>query len=316
MIEITGTDVDGDTIARPAAWEESGPPPLIYVAPEKRSRSAFAAGERALARLSPIGPATYEARIIRRLLAAPPRALGLYTLVDGRGRILPVDKRAREELVVAPGEEGGAEPGDLVWAEVRTARPLGLKQARIVERLGPSMGARSISLITLHDHDLPAKFSEAALTEAGAARAASLDDRDDLRAVPLVTIDGEDARDFDDAVFAEPDCDKDNAGGWHLLVAIADVAWYVRPGSALDRAAFERGNSVYFPDRVAADAAAPTLERLVFARSRRGPPVPCRAPVDRCRGPAAAPSLRPRFDALGRPADLPPGRSGAARNGR
>ncbi|MFO1129180.1 MAG: ribonuclease R [Rhodospirillales bacterium] len=250
VIEISGTDVDGDTIARPAAWDGPGTPPLIYVAPEKRSRSGFATGERALARLSPIGPGTYEARIIRRLLAAPPRTLGLYTLVAGQGRILPVDKRAREELVVAPGDAGDADPGDLVWAEVRTARPLGLKQARIVERLGPSMGARSITLITLHDHDIPSRFSEATLAEAEAARAAPLDDRDDLRRLPLVTIDGEDARDFDDAVFAEPDTDPDNPGGWHLLVAIADVAWYVQPGSALDRTAFERGNSVYFPDRV------------------------------------------------------------------
>ena len=250
VIEISGTDLDGDTIARPAVWDDRDPPPLIYVAPEKRSRSGFATGERALARLSPIGPGTYEARVIRRLLAAPPRALGLYTVVGGQGRIIPVDKRAREELVVAPGDAGDAEPGELVWAQVRTVRPLGLKQARIVERLGPAMGTRSISLITLHDHDIPSKFADAALAEAAAARAATLADRDDLREVPLVTIDGEDAHDFDDAVFAETDPDPRNPGGWHLLVAIADVAWYVRPGSALDRAAFERGNSVYFPDRV------------------------------------------------------------------
>jgi ribonuclease R len=74
--------------------------------------------------------------------------------------------------------------------------------------------------------------------------------RADLRATPLVTIDGSDARDFDDAVWAEPDPDPANIGGWHLVVAIADVAWYVRPGSALDREAERRGNSVYFPDRV------------------------------------------------------------------
>ncbi len=250
VIEISGTDVDGDTIARPAIWDGPDPAPLIYVAPEKRSRSGFATGERALARLSPVGPGTYEARIIRRLLAAPPRALGLFTLVDGQGRIILVDKRAREELVVAPDDAGDAEPGELVWAEVRTARPLGLKRARIVERLGPAMGPRSISLITMHDHDIPSRFSEAALAEVASAGAVPLGDREDLRGMPLVTIDGEDARDYDDAVFAEADPDKANPGGWHLLVAIADVAWYVRPGTALDRAAFERGNSVYFPDSV------------------------------------------------------------------
>ncbi|MFO1152283.1 MAG: ribonuclease R [Rhodospirillales bacterium] len=250
VIEISGTDVDGDTIARPAVWTEQIPPPVIYVAPEKRSRSGFAIGERALARLSPSESGFYEARIIRRLTAAPPRALGVYTLVGDQGRIIPVDKRAREEFVVGPGDAGDAEPGDLVRAEVRSARPLGLKHARIVERLGPAMGARSISLITLYDHDIPSKFSDAALADAAGASAAPLADRDDLREIPLVTIDGEDARDFDDAVFAEADTDGANRGGWHLLVAIADVAWYVRPSTPLDRAAFERGNSVYFPDRV------------------------------------------------------------------
>jgi len=250
IIEISGTDTDGETIARPARWEEAGSPPLIYVAPEKRGRGAFAVGERALARLSPIGPNTYEARIIRRLLAAPPRALGVYTITGEQGRIVPVDKRARDELIVPPGEAGDAEPGDLVWAEVRTVRPLGLKQARIVERIGPTMGPKSITLITLHDHDIPTRFTEEALQQAVDAGPAPLGHREDLRPVPLVTIDGEDARDFDDAVWAEADSDPLNPGGWHLMVAIADVGWYVRPGSPLDRAAFERGNSVYFPDRV------------------------------------------------------------------
>lgn len=250
VIAISGTDTDGETIARPVQWAEEGAPPLIYVSPDKHGRGAFAVGERALARLTPIGPNTYEARIIRRLLAAPPRALGVYTIVGEQGRIIPVDKRARDELIVPPGEAGDAEPGELVWAEVRSVRSLGLKHARIVDRLGPVQGAKSITLITLHDHDIPVKFSEEALRQATAAGPAPLGNREDLRGVPLVTIDGEDARDFDDAVWAEADDDPANAGGWHLIVAIADVGWYVRPGSPLDRAAFERGNSVYFPDRV------------------------------------------------------------------
>jgi ribonuclease R len=253
VIEITGTDTDGETIARPAdraADAAGGAPPLIYVAPEKRGRSAFAPGERALARLRPTGDNVYEAAIIRRLQAAPARALGIYTQVGSQGRIVSVDRRARDEIVVAEGETLDALPGELVWAEVRPARRLGLKQARIVERLGPTMGPKSITLITLHDHDIPVKFPAEALALATAAGPAPLADRDDLRALPLVTIDGADARDFDDAVWAEADSAADNPGGWHLVVAIADVAWYVRAGQALDRAAFERGNSVYFPDRV------------------------------------------------------------------
>ncbi|HEY7609007.1 MAG TPA: VacB/RNase II family 3'-5' exoribonuclease, partial [Alphaproteobacteria bacterium] len=105
-------------------------------------------------------------------------------------------------------------------------------------------------LIVVHQHGIPVEFPAAARAEAERARPVELGDRADLRQLPLVTIDGADARDFDDAVFAAPDDDPKNEGGWRITVAIADVAHYVRPGSALDRAARERGNSVYFPDRV------------------------------------------------------------------
>jgi ribonuclease R len=165
-------------------------------------------------------------------------------------RIVPVEKRARAEFLLPREARMGAESGELVWAEIQPGRPLGLKSARVVERLGPTMGPKSISLITIHDHDIPHTFSDEALAQAKAAGPALLKGRIDLRKIPLVTIDGEDARDFDDAVWAEPDPNAGNRGGWHLLVAIADVAHYVRPGSPLDKAALDRGNSVYFPDRV------------------------------------------------------------------
>jgi ribonuclease R len=249
VIQIVGVDTDGETVARPFGWTE-GAPPLIYVAPEKRSRAAFAEGEKVLARLRPADGGAYEARVIRRLAAAPDRVLGVVTTVGETTRVVPVDKRARTEFLLPPEGSMGAAPGELVWAEVQPGRPLGLKQARVAERLGPTMGPRSISLITIHDHDIPSVFPPEALAQAEAAGPASLASRADLRAIPLVTIDGEDARDFDDAVWAEPDGDAGNAGGWHLLVAIADVAHYVRPGSPLDREALKRGNSVYFPDRV------------------------------------------------------------------
>ncbi|HOT82420.1 MAG TPA: RNB domain-containing ribonuclease, partial [Candidatus Defluviicoccus seviourii] len=249
VIEITGVDTDGETTARPFGWTD-GMPPMINVAPERRSRGAYAAGEKVLARLKKVGPSRYEALVIRRLSAAPPRTLGILGRVGESLRIVPIDRRAREEFVVPAAETGGAEVGELVWAEVRGVRPLGLKEARVVERIGPTEGTRSITLITLHDHDIPARFPDAALREADAAAAAPPAERYDLRALPLVTIDGADARDFDDAVWAEPDPASGNAGGWRVIVAIADVAWYVRPGTALDRAAVERGNSVYFPDRV------------------------------------------------------------------
>ena len=130
--------------------------------------------------------------------------------------------------------------------------PGGFRQhrARVVERLGPESDPRSISLVAIHGNGIPTEFAPEALAKAERLQPAGIADRTDLRDLPLVTIDGADARDFDDAVWAEPDPDAANTGGWHLLVAIADVAWYVRPGDALDRAAYERGNSVYFPDRV------------------------------------------------------------------
>ncbi|HZT50339.1 MAG TPA: ribonuclease R, partial [Stellaceae bacterium] len=125
---------------------------------------------------------------------------------------------------------------------------LGLPEARVIERLGDSADPHAFGLIAIHTHGLPTEFPHAALALAEKARPVALGNREDLRGVPLVTIDGADARDFDDAVWAEPDPERE--GGSHALVAIADVAWYVRPGDALDAAARERGNSAYFPDRV------------------------------------------------------------------
>jgi ribonuclease R len=242
IVVITGTDADGDAIARPANWDAAaGAAPSIFMAPEPRGQPALAPGERVLARLTPRGPNRYEGRTIRRLTDAPSRVLGVYR----GGRIIPTDRRAKAEWLVPRGNEGGAAEGEIVLGEPLPHHGLGLKPARIIERLGAMGDARSISLIAIHTHDIPEAFPTAALEQAEAAQAVPLGRRTDLRDIGLVTIDGEDARDFDDAVFAEPD-----AGGFRLIVAIADVAHYVRPGSPLDHAARTRGNSVYFPDRV------------------------------------------------------------------
>ncbi len=250
VLQVTGTDPDGDAIARPATWDTgAGPPPVIYMAPEPRGRPALAPGERVLARLRPIpgaGAPRYEGRTMRRLTQGPARILGVFRPGQPQPRIVPTDRRAKAEWTVPPGEDAGAEPGEIVLAEpLPHHQRYGLKPARVLERLGNMGDARSVSLIAIHTHDIPQEFPEPALAEANRARAVRIGRRTDLRDVPLVTIDGEDARDFDDAVFAEPDGD-----GYRLIVAIADVAHYVRPGSALDHAARTRGNSVYFPDRV------------------------------------------------------------------
>ncbi len=241
ILRVTGTDSDGDAVARPVEWA-GGEAPTIVMVPERRGRPALAPGERVLARLRPTGPGRYEGRTLRRIDDAPGRILGVFRAPD---RLVPTDRRAKAEWRIPQGEDGGAEPGEIVAAEPLPHAGLGLKPARITERLGRLGDARSVSLICIHTHGIPQDFPPDALADAAEAEAVPLGTREDLRAIPLVTIDGEDARDFDDAVFAEPDGD-----GWRLLVAIADVAHYVRPGAALDHEARRRGNSVYFPDRV------------------------------------------------------------------
>ncbi|HEX2942705.1 MAG TPA: ribonuclease R, partial [Rhodopila sp.] len=247
VVRITGTDEYGDAIARPAEWDTTnGPPPLILMQPERPGAPALAPGDRVLARLTPIGHGRYEGRTMQRVGEAPSRILGVFKPARHESRIIPTDRRAKAEWTVPHGQEAGAQPGEIVLAEpLPLQHRLGLKPARVLERLGKLGDARSISLVAIHTHDIPQAFAEDALAEAAKARGVRLGSRTDLREVPLVTIDGADARDFDDAVFAEP-----HESGFRLIVAIADVAHYVRPGSALDQAAGVRGNSVYFPDRV------------------------------------------------------------------
>jgi len=242
VVQVTGTDPDGDAIARPVDWQGDGPPPLVLMAPELRDRPALAPGERVLARLRPIGNGKYEGRTLKRLSAEPGRILGVFRAPD---RLEPTDRRQKADWRIPAGEVNGAQDGEIILASPLPASGYGLKPARVVERLGRMGDARSVSVICIHTHDIPQEFAPEAVAEAERATAVPLGAREDLRDVPLVTIDGEDARDFDDAVFAEADGD-----GFRLLVAIADVAHYVRHGSALDRDAWTRGNSVYFPDRV------------------------------------------------------------------
>jgi ribonuclease R len=139
----------------------------------------------------------------------------------------------------------GAEDGELVAAEPLPARRYGPPRLKIIERLGLPDAPGAISRLAIAEFAIPTEFPAAALAEAAAAGPPDPAGRADLRDLALVTIDGSDARDFDDAVWAEPD-----PGGWHLIVAIADVAHYAGPGSTLDDEAALRGNSVYFPDRV------------------------------------------------------------------
>ncbi len=248
VVRVTGTDPDGDPIARPVAWEGDGPVPVVYMAREPGGRAALAPGATVLARLKPLGPGKYEGRTLKRLDESVGRVLGAFRRDGEGGRLVPTDRRQKAEWAIPPGETLDAETDDIVLAEPLPQRDyrLGLRPARVVEKLGRLGEASSVSLIAIAAAGIPDVFPEVVLAEAKKARAPTLGKRTDLRETPLVTIDGEDARDFDDAVYAEPD----GNGGFRLLVAIADVSAYVRPGSALDREALKRGNSCYFPDRV------------------------------------------------------------------
>ncbi|QJE73106.1 ribonuclease R [Aerophototrophica crusticola] len=252
VLIITDIDPDGEVLARPTNWtDEENEPPRIVMQPERRGNPALAVGDRVLARLARVEDTLYEGRTIKKLGGnETARVVGVYELGRDGGRLRPADRKAKAELVIMPQNSEGARPGELVVAELLPSSRHGLKQARVVERLGGVEEPKAISLIAIHQNGIPTVFPKAAIEEAERAEEPTLEGRTDLRDFPLVTIDGADARDFDDAVFAEPDTDPENKGGWHLLVAIADVSFYVRPGSALDRAAYERGNSCYFPDRV------------------------------------------------------------------
>ncbi|MCW9035191.1 MAG: ribonuclease R [Rhodospirillales bacterium] len=250
VLQVTGMDNDGELLARPISWEAREEPPRIFLLPERKGKGAVGVGDRVLARLNQVGKTTFEARTIRRIEHTPSRILGVYMQVNGEGRIVPTDRKQKNEMFVPPNEANGAERGDLVHGELLPGRQYGLRRARIVEKLGRMGEPKSVSLIAIHTHDIPLEFPRDVIEAAQNAGPAPLDKREDLRSIDLVTIDGADARDFDDAVWAEPDTDENNKNGWHVIIAIADVAYYVRPNTPLDKEAYKRGNSVYFPDRV------------------------------------------------------------------
>jgi ribonuclease R len=251
VLTVLAPDRQGDLYARPTEWQGQGEESRILLLPGKGD-GTLGAGDRILARLTEVEGQThrYEARLIRRIGTNPLRLLGIFRKGDEGGRILPIDKGADKEWRVARDLTQNARDGELVEAEQVGPRRLGLPQARIVTRLGDPSAPRAVSLIAVHQHGIPDHFPDTVIHEADAAKPASLKGREDLRELPLVTIDPADARDHDDAVYAEPDPDPANPGGHIVWVAIADVAHYVRPGSALDREARRRGNSTYFPDRV------------------------------------------------------------------
>ena len=248
VLEVAALDESGEPRARRASAPVDSPPRIRLLASDARA-PAPGVGDRVLARLLwEGGEATAE--IIRLLQREPRRLVGLLQHGPDGLRLEPTGDGVRRELAVRAQDSMGAAPGELVVAERIAGAALGPGRAKVVERLGRPDDPGAISLFAAQTFGLSIAFPPEAEAQAAAARPVALGKRTDLRELPLVTIDGADARDFDDAVYAEPDPDPANGGGWHMVVAIADVAHYVRPGDALDLEARRRANSVYFPDRV------------------------------------------------------------------
>jgi len=244
VLRIVDADDSGSIFAVPEQWHADGPPPRLRVI-ERGRRGALGVGDRILARTEERGQG-YAAHPMKKLMRSAELVLGVVRKEGERFWLSPVDKRERRELAIADLKD--AEPGDLVLCEV-SGRPPRM-QARVDAVLGDPFAPRSFSLIAIHKHGLRHEFRQEAIDEAHRVSQQKLGDREDLTHLPIVAIDPADARDHDDAIWAAPDDDEDNRGGWKAIVAIADVSFYVRPGSELDREARARGNSVYFPDRV------------------------------------------------------------------
>ncbi|MBL8582448.1 MAG: ribonuclease R [Rhizobiaceae bacterium] len=253
MLDVFGRDGDGGLLARPSESGETDAVTVRIRVPRGDKAPAPGIGDRVLAKIfrskEEDGPA-YTARIIKLIDRRRDAVLGVFrTLADGTFRIEPTERR-QAELVVDAEYRNGAKDGDLVEVEpVRIGR-YGLPRAKVINVVGSLTSEKAVSMIAIHAHGIPHIFPADVIAEAEAMKPATMAGREDWRALPLVTIDPADAKDHDDAVHAEPDPDPANPGGMIVTVAIADVAAYVRPGSALDREALKRGNSVYFPDRV------------------------------------------------------------------
>ena len=263
VLEITMRNTDGDLIARPAEWlEDHGAAPVVTVRQSNAGRergktrtpsTAGGIGDRVLARIFATThgtKTTYTARIMKILDRREGLILGVFrAMPDGGGRLMPIERRG-EEYAIDADSAGNARDGDLVEVETTKLGRMGLPRAKVHTVLGSVEGEKAISMIAIHSHGIPHVFPAEVIEAAENAKPAPLSGREDWRQIPLITIDPYDAKDHDDAVFAEEDPSPDNPGGVICTVAIADVSWYVRHGTALDREALKRGNSAYFPDRV------------------------------------------------------------------
>ncbi len=254
VLDVTGRDTGGGLLARPAAWDElsDGNPPRIEILPPRGRKPVTAGvGDRVLARLQRQDDGVYSARVMKVIDKRKAALLGILRIAgDKTVRLEPVQKRA-EEVALSADDIGEAKNGDLVEVQVSRVGRHGLKRGRVIRVIGSMASEKAVSMIAIHTHEIPHIFPPEVLKEAESVKPIAIKSakkHEDWRDLPLVTIDPADAKDHDDAICGAPD--PDVPGGHVVTVAIADVAWYVRPGSTMDREALKRGNSVYFPDRV------------------------------------------------------------------
>lgn len=249
LVEFTRLTKEGDLIGQCVGEGGLFGPELIYGGPSGKNRArAPAKGDRAICKIVGRENGEWRAYVITLLeKRVSERIVGLFERGPRGGRVVPASRKERRELLIQEADSRGAKDGDLVIAEPKPQgkRQYGPSLGVVKEIVGHITDARSASLIAIHAHDIPVEFPEAVLKEAREKQPADVP-RTDLTQIPLITIDPHDARDHDDAVYAE----AVEGGGWRVIVAIADVSAYVTEGSALDKEAEKRGNSTYFPDRV------------------------------------------------------------------
>ncbi|MEL6648134.1 MAG: ribonuclease R, partial [Pseudomonadota bacterium] len=216
VLRVAEQTRDGDLMARPMEWQGDGEEPVVIIV-HRASDPALGAGDRILARLQEVKGETYhyEARLIRRIGTNPRKIMGIFRKRAEGGRIKPIDKGDSKEWTVPMGATHGAQDGELVEAEQSGPKDrMGLPRARVIDRLGDPMAPKAVSLIAIHQHGIPDDFPDEVIFEADAMSPAGLADREDLRDLPLITIDPSDARDHDDAVYSQRDDDPKNPGGY------------------------------------------------------------------------------------------------------
>ena len=237
---VVGVDQDGRLLARPVRWLHDSPEPTIFIAHYQRLHPAPTIGDILAVNIKPLTKTTYEGVAVRAISAQGSQMVGVWF----NGRVLSVDRRFQQAFVPDGAFPNDMKDNDLVEiavSQTKSAHPV----AHFIRHLGTGKDSFASTLISLYAHHLPTSFSQAALKEAKKLKTPTIKGRKDLRELPFVTVDDASARDFDDAVYVQK-----QGKGFRVYVAIADVAYFVREGSALDKEAFERGNSTYFPDRV------------------------------------------------------------------